>query len=339
MKFIHVGDVHIDGNLEANRGWLEERRKDIKTSLFKVVELANKEKVDFLFFTGDVFDAPPSQAQLEAFDDVLSGLNNTWTFIIAGNHDYLGEDSPYMKYQFQSKTYLFRENDIKCVRSKETNTFIYGYSYYGPQETKEVYANAKPYDRDGYHILLAHGGDKTHIPINQEELKWSGFDYIALGHIHEPRVIAEDLMCYAGSLEPLDRTETGSHGVFLGEFTRERHLVRFVPMSQKSYVELNVSFEPGMNRIAMYQQIHEDILNYGINQMFTLYLQGDKKSLVKLDHDMLYEKYHIVDIIEDVLEESLDKKEEQPNIVVLVKEKLKDKPEALKYALEGLLHD
>lgn len=36
------------------------------------------------------------------------------------------------------------------------------------------------------HILLAHGGDSSHIPINQEKLRQAGFDYIALGHIHKP---------------------------------------------------------------------------------------------------------------------------------------------------------
>ena len=61
-----------------------------------------------------------------------------------------------------------------------------------------------------FSILLAHGGDESHIPIQREDmLKWSGFDYIALGHIHKPEIIFEDLMAYAGSLEPLDQHRDG----------------------------------------------------------------------------------------------------------------------------------
>ncbi|MGI6501102.1 MAG: metallophosphoesterase family protein [Anaerostipes sp.] len=342
MKFIHVGDVHLNGNFESSRGWNEERKEDVYLSLQSVVALANREQVDYLFFTGDIFDAPPTMEQLKKLDEILMGLKQTWVFMIAGNHDYITENSAYLNYEFLSKVYMFKEDKVKCVHSKSTDTYIYGYSYHQPQITKAVFDDIKPYKKGGRHILLAHGGDATHIPMNQEELKWSGFDYIALGHIHEPRVLADDLMCYGGSLEPLDRTETGRHGVFLGEFTKEHHFVKFVPISQRNYIDIYVTFEPDMNRIAMYQQIHEEILNYGIDQMFTLYLQGTKKKLEKLDYDILYEKYHIVNIMEDVIDEEYEivqKRENQPNIVSLVEDKLKDQQDALKYALEGLQHD
>ncbi|MFH7450837.1 hypothetical protein RA279_28270, partial [Pseudomonas syringae pv. tagetis] len=66
-------------------------------------------------------------------------------------------------------------------------------------------------------ILMAHGGDSSHLPMNFNSLELSPFSYIALGHIHKPRVVAEGKMAFCGSPEPLDLTETGPHGYFLGE--------------------------------------------------------------------------------------------------------------------------
>ena len=77
---------------------------------------------------------------------------------------------------------------------------------------------------DAVHVLLAHGGDAGHIPIDYEHLKWSGFDYIALGHIHKPQIIYEDLMAYPGSLEPLDATETDSTVICLGRLQKKNKL-------------------------------------------------------------------------------------------------------------------
>ena len=84
------------------------------------------------------------------------------------------------------------------------------------------------------------GEMETHIPINREMLKWSGFDYIALGHIHKPEIICEDLMAYAGSLEPIERTEIGIHGFIEGEITEEKQIISFVPFSKRKYMETEV---------------------------------------------------------------------------------------------------
>lgn len=64
-----------------------------------------------------------------------------------------------------------------------------------------------------YEILLAHGGDDSHIPIKKENLLGLGYDYIAMGHIHKPQIICPDKIAYAGALEQsiktiLERTDT-----------------------------------------------------------------------------------------------------------------------------------
>ena len=63
-----------------------------------------------------------------------------------------------------------------------------------------------------HEILLAHGGDDRHIPIDRRKLEGAGFDYIALGHIHKPQVLERDRIIYAGTPGAGGPNDTGPHG-------------------------------------------------------------------------------------------------------------------------------
>ena len=72
-------------------------------------------------------------------------------------------------------------------------------------------------------FLLVHGGDENNLPIQKSLLEKSGFDYIAMGHIHKPQQVIPGLAAYAGALEPTDKNDTGKHGFIRGEIFRKRH--------------------------------------------------------------------------------------------------------------------
>ena len=74
---------------------------------------------------------------------------------------------------------------------------------------------------DGMRSSWPHGGDDRHIPFNRQRLENSGFEYVALGHIHKPQVLKKDRVIYAGALEPVDRNDTGRHGFIKGEVTEQ----------------------------------------------------------------------------------------------------------------------
>ena len=86
-------------------------------------------------------------------------------------------------------------------------------------------------------------------------------------------MISEDLIAYGGSLEPLNRTETGRRGIFLGEITDEKKVVRFLPINQKSYVEVRVDLTEDMDEQEILCAAEEEMKLLGENQMFTLFLQ------------------------------------------------------------------
>ncbi len=59
MKFIHIADLHFDTplvSLKNNRDLIKKRRTEQKQVFRDVISLAKKEKVDFLFISGDLFE-------------------------------------------------------------------------------------------------------------------------------------------------------------------------------------------------------------------------------------------------------------------------------------------
>ena len=143
---------------------------------------------------------------------------------MAGNHDYISPRSNYKKFKWDSNVHMFMKDDVEPIKLPKIKTVVHGLSYLTRDITLPVYDAAKPLPGDEIQILLAHGGDNKSIPINRKLLLNSGFDYIALGHIHIPEIISNK-MAYAGSLEPLDRNETGERGYIIGEINEEKSLV------------------------------------------------------------------------------------------------------------------
>ena len=85
---------------------------------------------------------------------------------------------------------LFGET-LEYADLPELGTAVYGLSYHSREIREPRYDGITPGRAEPIEILLAHGGDQNHIPIDMRALASSGFDYIALGHIHKPQASGE----------------------------------------------------------------------------------------------------------------------------------------------------
>lgn len=86
MKVLHTSDWHLGRSL-LNKSRLPEQEK----FLTWLLDLIDREGVDYLLVAGDIFDnTTPSNAAQELYYDFLSRLRNTrckGTVLVAGNHD------------------------------------------------------------------------------------------------------------------------------------------------------------------------------------------------------------------------------------------------------------
>ena len=246
MRFIHIADIHLGADPYIGSSRKEKREKEIWTSLERVLEVCESKHVEMLLIAGDLFHRQPLRRELKELDYLFSKLTMTEVVIIAGNHDYLKRDSYYRTFQWSKNVHMILDREIQCVEFPAYSLAIYGMSYDTKQITEECYCDAFAQRRQPYEILLAHGGDDSHIPIKKENLLGLGYDYIAMGHIHKPQIICPDKIAYAGALEPIDKNDTGAHGYIYGEITTKGCRIRFVPFAMRSYIHQTIEVNPSM---------------------------------------------------------------------------------------------
>lgn len=230
MKILHLSDLHI-GKIIYDQSLLEDQEYMLK----EIVKLVEKEKVDAVLLSGDIYDrsVPPADAVdiLNEFLNILIKVLKVKVFMISGNHDSKE------RLNFGSKIF---ENDglfiqttyagkIKCVElSDQIN--IYMLPFIKPIEVKQYFENEKietyndamklimdneKVDDKKVNILMAHqfvtAGKSNPEICDSETVNVGGvenvdfsnfdkFDYVALGHIHGPQRIGRDTVRYSGTM-------------------------------------------------------------------------------------------------------------------------------------------
>ncbi len=296
MKFIHIADVHLGMKPDRDFQWSETREREIKDTFNKVIEVCNAEHIDFLLIAGDLFHKKPLLRELKEVNYVFSKLERTKVILIAGNHDYIGESSRYKEFPWCNHVTMIEAESIEKVSFSEKNVHIYGCSYHQRDQLKKVYENRLPDENEGVHILLIHGGDEKSMPIDKKHLMELGYDYVALGHIHKHEFLTES-MAYPGSLEPLDKNETGKHGYILGIIEEDKKVqASFIPFAKREYVHQVVDVNPGMTNGELYDKVIEIINLRGEENIYKIIIEGKHDVDLVIDDKGIYSLGHIIQV-------------------------------------------
>lgn len=298
MNFIHIADVHLGVKPDRGKRWSNDRAREIEESFDDILALCQEQNIDMLLIAGDLYHKPPTEKELKELDYKLKKLDNTKTVIIAGNHDYIEENSPWETYEFVSDTVVFPRDRAAKLYYEDINVCVTGYSY-GKQEYKErVLEKLKPGKEGAYNILLGHGGDKTHMPFSKEKLARTGFDYVALGHIHKPAHILKNKMAFSGSLEPIDYTDTGKRGYIYGEVNDEGVTrIKWVPCNKRSYINMALELEPDYTNAEIINVVEDSIKDLGVENIYRIMLKGKVDSNLEINLSGLVRRYNINEVI------------------------------------------
>lgn len=351
MKFIHIADVHLGATPDSNMPWGEERAREIWSSFAHIINVCNKEEVDLLLIAGDLFHRQPLVRELKEVNYLFQKLRTTQVVIMAGNHDYISARSNYQGFAWDSRVHMYYNGRIEIIDFPEFHTEVYGLSYLQRDITEPLYDEIKPQKNEKIHILLAHGGDEKNIPINKKKLQQAGFDYIALGHIHKPEIIS-DTMAYSGSLEPLDKNETGERGYILGEITvteegeRQTH-IRYVPSAHRQYIRQTLMVNPETTNGSLQDQAREAIHRGGAQNIYLFCIQGNRDESIQFDKVALKSLGNVFEIVDkSVPDYDFDSiyRANADNIIGLFIQKIQENAEhdeiakmALYYGIEALL--
>ena len=296
MKFMHLADVHLGAAPDAGYFWSEDRRREIWETFRLCLEDAAAAKVDLLLIAGDLFHRQPTQEELREVDYLLRAMPRTRIVMIAGNHDHLMPTGPFTTYQWSRNVVLLSPGECECVRFPEIRTEVYGFSYDRQEITEPLYDAIRP-ARNGYlHFLLAHGGDSRHIPISRNALEESGFDYIALGHIHKPQSVIKNKAAYSGAPEPIDSLDTGPHGYILGE-TFDRYVdVKFIPRAKREYRKIVLQCTADDTSWSLKDRLEKEISALGWQHIYRVVLEGERSAGSRFDTALLRDYGMILDV-------------------------------------------
>jgi len=192
VKFAHLADSHLGG-------WRQPELQQLNSESFKkAIDTCIEEHVEFILFTGDLFDSsfPPIEVLKETFTEFRklkeAGIK---CYVIAGSHDYSVSGKTFLDVLEKAgfcEICKYEEIDgkIKLIPITQKSFYIYGYpgkkSGMEIQDLKRIQIN-EPYS-SYFRILMLHTTVKESVPglpIDYIELKdLPKADYYALGHIH-----------------------------------------------------------------------------------------------------------------------------------------------------------
>lgn len=227
MKLLHLGDLHFGKKI--NNLSLKEDQEETNRQILTVIQ---QKKIDAVLIAGDVYDkSVPSEEAVAMLDEFLVSIAKLKVpvLIIAGNHDSVERLSFGDKLIEAADIYISPEYKGTAKKVQLSDEYGVVNFYLMPfvkpinvrkalgDDSIETYTDAlhaaiksmniNPAERN---VILSHqfvtgadkGGSEDEFYVggisNVDSWVYDEFDYTALGHIHKPQVIKENIR-YCGS--------------------------------------------------------------------------------------------------------------------------------------------
>lgn len=253
IKILHCADIHLDAPFTAHESnKAEARRTELRGTFSSMMLWAKTNGIDIMLMAGDIFDCDYATKETIALALREFAANPRCRFIISpGNHDPFTESGLYAKTAFPENVYIFSKESLEKlsfddVGDDHEKVDVYGYAFRSSRLDFNPFAGKNPDDDGRINLVCAHGeynnplSDKC--PIMPAEIRDSGFDYIALGHVHNPQAVEKlgiTSFGYSGCLEGRDFGECGHKGAIYAEISKEEGRadinVRHVRFSKRRY--------------------------------------------------------------------------------------------------------
>ena len=242
MKILHTADLHLDSpmrGLERYEGVpLEQMRGATRTALTNLVDLCLREQVQLLVIAGDLYDGD--------WKDYSTGLffmrqlvrlreGQVKVALIRGNHDAHSAITRHLKLP-EHVTELSTHAPQSLVYDA-FGVVVHGQGFAKRAVTKDLAARYPDAVAGAFNIGLLHTcasgrqGHERYAPCKLETLLSKGYDYWALGHVHQREVLHEaPWVVFCGNLQGRHARETGPKGASLvevvdGRVTQVEHQV------------------------------------------------------------------------------------------------------------------
>jgi len=269
MKFIHTSDIHFGCEPDFGKPWSEARTRAVKSSLKRIIALAEKEEADGILICGDLFSSIPTEEELKEVNDIFSETQIK-VYIIPGKSDPVTSTSPVRSFDWA--------DNVEYIIDERPAQISFG----------------------DFKILMAYGGEPSHLPVNAELAAAEDVAYIALGGQHKAAVLEGGRIVYPGNPEPLSPDETGVRDVAIVEIDNKGRLKSFRTESvqQARYITLVANVTTATTTKEVLENIRREMVRRGINNVYTIKLKGSCNPSEEFNLLPLKNKFRIEEIID-----------------------------------------
>lgn len=256
FRFVHTADIHLDSPLRS----LALRNADLaeliggatRQALVAIVDLCLEEQVDALVIAGDLYDGDQTSMKTARFlAGQMERLHHAGiaTYTIRGNHDALSRITQELVLPPSVKIFGGRAEAIE-MEANGLAVAIHGLSFAKPQAPDPLLPKYKPPVAGAVNIGIMHTslagapGHDVYAPCSTADLHAAGFDYWALGHIHQRTHHAgTSTVIMPGMPQGRDINEAGEKTVSLVTISDDR----------------TVTVEERLTSIAQFERISVDV--------------------------------------------------------------------------------
>ncbi len=268
-------------------GYDDQQRSLLKRELMKVpgrvAEVCRREGCDIMLLSGDIFDGPYTRESLEAVRSALEDCGVP-VFISPGNHDFYGPGSPWLEERWPENVHVFK-GAMESVCLPELDCRIYGAGYQS-MDCDSLLEGFHADCDERFCIAVLHGDPTNaaspYCPMTMAQIRDSGLDYLALGHIHRANMFHAGGTICAWPGCPMGRgfDERDERGVYVTELG-EGYDVRFVPLNTLRFHRLELN-----TREDAIEVLEQFLPGFGSRDFYRVTLIGSGKGEVRqiLEH-------------------------------------------------------
>jgi DNA repair exonuclease SbcCD nuclease subunit len=211
LRVLHTADVHLESDGYGDLRQQAAHQARGRHVLSRIVDRALSDEVDLVLMAGDLFDH--NRVSDEAIDFVRAELARLRrpVVILPGNHDALYTNAIYDRHDLAAGTdhvRVVRRLNGEAFDIPELDAVVWGRAMEEHEPGFQPLAHLPGRDDRRWHLAMAHGffyearqrPDRS-SPIFADEIRDTGWDYLALGHQHVQTNVSQGgvVAYYAGA--------------------------------------------------------------------------------------------------------------------------------------------
>jgi DNA repair exonuclease SbcCD nuclease subunit len=231
IRVLHSADLHVDSPLHGLVAYegapVDELRSATRRATENLVATAIERQVHLVLVAGDLYDGDWRDYNTGLFVVArLAELNEAGipVVLLYGNHDAASHLTKQL--HLPPNTTSLPDDRPATKTFEDLGVAIHGQSYATRAVLTDLAASYPQAEPNLVNIGMLHTcfngapGHEPYAPCTVDDLRAKGYDYWALGHVHQRRVVETDpLTVFPGNLQGRHAKETGPKGATLVTFT------------------------------------------------------------------------------------------------------------------------